>query len=100
MGNPPGLNGYWEMRDWAQAGVSREAIFQAATVDNARVFGLDDDVGTVEVGKRANLLLMSQDPIENISAYDSIGLVVLNGRVIDRRSLAADAGERGTGATE
>ncbi|MEQ1808988.1 MAG: amidohydrolase family protein [Terricaulis sp.] len=92
-GNPPGLNGYWEMRDWAQAGVPLQTIFRAATLDNARVFGLDDDVGTVEVGKRANLLLLSQDPLESVSAYDSIELVVLNGRVLDRRSLAADAAE-------
>lgn len=58
------------------------------------MLGLADDIGSVEAGKRANQLLMSQNPLENISAYDSIDLVVLNGRVIDRRSLAADAGGR------
>ena len=70
-------------------GVSLETIFRSATLDNARVFGLDDDIGTVEVGKRADLLLMSEDPLESLSAYDSIDLVVLNGQVLDRHSLAA-----------
>jgi len=97
-GNPPGLNGYWEMRAWAQAGVPLETIFSAATLENARTFGIAEDVGSVEVGKRADLLLMSEDPLESVSAYESIDLIVLEGQVIDRSSLAAGSADIGAPA--
>ncbi|MGE4070140.1 MAG: amidohydrolase family protein [Lysobacterales bacterium] len=89
-GNPPGLNGYWEMRDWQGAGVPLDAILQAATLDNARAFHLDRDIGSVEVGKRAQLLLLSGNPLETLEAYDHIEQIILDGRVIERATLAAD----------
>lgn len=90
-GNPPGLNGYWEMQDWARAGIPLATIFRAATLDNAKIFGLAADLGSVEVGKRANLLLMSRNPLETIKAYNSIDIIMLNGHVLDREALAAPA---------
>ncbi|MEQ9586453.1 MAG: amidohydrolase family protein [Parvibaculaceae bacterium] len=88
-GNPPGLNGYWEMRNWAQAGVTLESVFEAATLNNAEMFGLADELGSVQIGKRANLLLMSQNPLDSIAAYDSIDMILLNGVVLDRSMLTA-----------
>ncbi|WP_291070087.1 amidohydrolase family protein [Hyphomonas sp.] len=88
-GNPPGLNGYWEMQDWAKAGIPLATIFKAATLDNAAAFGIDGEVGSVEVGKRANLLLLSGNPLDSLEAYDEIDKVVLGGTVIDRSALAA-----------
>lgn len=44
---------------------------------------------TVQVGKRANLLLTRQDPTQSIEAYDNIVKVILGGRVLDRAELAA-----------
>ena len=90
-GNPPGLNGYWEMQAWAQAGIPLETIFRAATLDNARAFHLDGEIGTVAPGKRANLLLLRKNPLKTLSAYDSIAQVILHGKPIPRASLAADA---------
>jgi imidazolonepropionase-like amidohydrolase len=88
-GNPPGLNGYWEMRGWARAGVPPKAIFKAATLDNAEIFGLADELGSVEVGKRANLLLMRKNPLETVSAYDTIETVIVGGDPIGRDRLSA-----------
>jgi imidazolonepropionase-like amidohydrolase len=45
----------------------------------------------VQVGKRANLLLLRQDPTSTIDAYAGIVKVILNGRVLDPAELAADA---------
>jgi imidazolonepropionase-like amidohydrolase len=60
-GNLPGLNGYLEMQLMQQlqrAGLSLEQIFRAATINNAREFKLDSQLGTIEPGKIANLVLL------------------------------------------
>src|SRR5579862_504206 len=88
--NPPGLNGWMEMRHLADAGVTPEQIFEAATLSNARALKLDRDIGTVQVGKRANLLLLRADPRRTIEAYQKIVKVILHGRVLDPETLAAD----------
>lgn len=58
-----GLNGYLEMQQLHEAGLSLEQIFQAATINNAREFKLDSQVGTIEPGKIANLVLLRKSPL-------------------------------------
>jgi imidazolonepropionase-like amidohydrolase len=87
FGNPPGLNGRLEIQDWAEAGASPALILRAATVDNARALGLSRELGTIEVGKRADLILLSKNPLLNVSAYDSIQTIILNGEPIERQKL-------------
>jgi imidazolonepropionase-like amidohydrolase len=88
-GNLPGLNGYLEMRDLHEAGLTLEQIFRAATISNAREFKIDSAYGTIEPGKVANLLLLRRSPLESVEAYDSISMVWVHGRAIVRDSLAA-----------
>ena len=90
-GNLPGLNGYLEMRQLHEAGVSLEQIFRAATISNARKFKLDSEVGTLEPGKVANLLLLKKSPLESVDAYDSIVTLWVHGKQVSRNSLAANA---------
>jgi imidazolonepropionase-like amidohydrolase len=73
------------------AGESPVQIFKSATLTNARALKLDRDIGTVQVGKRANLLLLRQDPTQTIDAYAGIVKVILNGRVLEPSELAAKA---------
>jgi imidazolonepropionase-like amidohydrolase len=87
--NPPGLNGRLEMDNWIAAGVSEAKLFRAMTIDNARVMRLDHEIGTIEPGKKANLLLVGADPLKNVKAYDAIETVFLNGRTITRETLSA-----------
>jgi imidazolonepropionase-like amidohydrolase len=89
--NPPGLNGWLEMHRLIDAGETPAQIFKSATLTNARALKLDRDIGTVQVGKRANLLLLAQDPTQTIDAYAGIVKVILNGRVLDPSELAASA---------
>jgi imidazolonepropionase-like amidohydrolase len=86
--NPPGLNGRLEMQRLVAAGMTPAQIFQAATLSNAQALQLDRDLGTVQVGKRANLLLLRQDPTRTIDAYAGIAKVILRGRLIDPTDLA------------
>jgi imidazolonepropionase-like amidohydrolase len=87
IGNPPGLNGRLELARWFEAGVPLPQILRAATLNNAVAFGLSADLGTIEVGKRANLLLLRANPLETITAYDDIDTIFLNGDPIARGAL-------------
>lgn len=89
-GNLPGLNGYLEMQQLREAGLSLKQIFRAATINNAREFKIDSQVGTIEPGKVANLLLLKKSPLESLDAYDSIVTIWIHGKPIPRESLAAN----------
>ena len=88
-GNLPGLNGYLEMQRLVAAKLSLRQLLEAATINNAKAFGLADRVGTIEIGKRANLLLLSRSPLESVDAYDSIRSVWIGGRRLEPASLEA-----------
>jgi imidazolonepropionase-like amidohydrolase len=90
-GNLPGLNGFLEMKQLQRAGMSLKQIFRAATISNAREFKLESQIGTIEPGKVANLVLMTKNPLETIDAYDSITTVFVHGKPISRKDLAADS---------
>ena len=87
FGNPPGLNGRLELQDWADAGPPLALILRAATLDNATALGLSRELGSIEAGKRADLLLLKENPLTNISAYDSIETIFLDGEPIARETL-------------
>ncbi len=86
---PPGLAGFFEMQAWARGGVPLAQILHAATLGNARAFHLEQEIGSIEVGKRANLLLLRDNPLRDVDAYRAIDVVILGGRVLDRESLRA-----------
>lgn len=86
--NPPGYNGYLELRELENAGISPRQILDAATRVNAEFFRLDRDYGTIEVGKRDSLLLLRANPLASTSAFDTIELVIVGGRVVPRAELA------------
>jgi imidazolonepropionase-like amidohydrolase len=90
-GNLPGLNGYMEMQQLQKAGLSLVQIFKAATINNAREFKLDSEIGTIEPGKFANLVLLNKSPLESLDAYDSIATVWVHGEPASRDSLAVNS---------
>jgi imidazolonepropionase-like amidohydrolase len=87
FGNPPGLNGRLELQNWADAGAPLSLILRAATLDNAIALGLSRKIGSIEIGKRADLLLLNNNPLTNASAYDSIVTIFLDGEPVARESL-------------
>lgn len=86
---PPGLAGYWEIQAWDRTGIPLRKLFESLTVKNAQAFGLENEIGTIEVGKRADLLILKANPLENVTAYNTIESVILGGKVIKRSSLSA-----------
>ncbi|SDL98153.1 amidohydrolase family protein [Maricaulis salignorans] len=87
--NQPGLCTWREILSLNEAGVSLQAILEAGTINPARQFGLEADYGTVEAGKVANLLILTANPLEDVTAWDRIETIILRGEAISRHSLAA-----------
>ncbi|MBB5517896.1 amidohydrolase family protein [Amphiplicatus metriothermophilus] len=92
--NPPGLNGRVELQRWIEAGVDPARTFRAATIGNAEFFGLDGEIGTVEEGKQADLLVLEKNPLEDPSAYDAIDMIIVDGEAFPRAALSARAGRK------
>jgi imidazolonepropionase-like amidohydrolase len=76
----PGASVHEELANFVAAGMSPEQALAAATRDAARFLGQDSLWGTVEPGKRADLLLLAANPLEDIGATRRINGVVTQGR--------------------
>jgi imidazolonepropionase-like amidohydrolase len=85
-GSDTGLVGYGLHREielYVEAGMTPLEAIQSATIVSARAMKLDRDAGTVEVGKRADLILVDGDPLADIHALRNVSRVIANGRVFD-----------------
>jgi imidazolonepropionase-like amidohydrolase len=94
-GSDTGLLGYGldrELELYVQAGMSPMAAIQSATIVSARVMKLDGESGSIEVGKRADMVLVEGNPLEKISDIRRVISVVANGRMYDSKSLGRSVG--------
>ena len=71
-----------ELESYASAGVPNIEIVKAATVNGARWLGKDSEFGTIEPGKRADLLIVDGDPLADIKDLRKISAVIQDGRVV------------------
>jgi imidazolonepropionase-like amidohydrolase len=83
----PGFSLHDELALLVQAGLSPMDALQAATLKPARFRGEENELGTVEKGKIADLVLLEANPLEDIRNTTKIDSVVLNGRLLDRKAL-------------
>ena len=63
-------------------GASNRETLHAATLGNARIAGIDAETGSIEKGKSADLIVVSRDPLEDLSALRNVDMVVARGKVI------------------
>ena len=80
-GQLQGLGYHWEMWALAMGGMTPMEVLQAATVDGAKIIGIEQDLGTLEVGKLADLVVLSADPSDDIRNSTSITYVMKNGEM-------------------
>jgi imidazolonepropionase-like amidohydrolase/Tol biopolymer transport system component len=86
-GQLQGLGAHWELWMLQQGGMTNMEALRAATLDGARYLGMDGDLGSIEKGKLADLVVLDRNPLENIRHSEAIHMVVLNGRVMDAKTL-------------
>jgi imidazolonepropionase-like amidohydrolase len=75
----PGFSLYREIELYVQAGFTPMEAIQAATIVPAHVMGLDKELGTVEKGKRADLIVVDGNPIKSIHEIRKVESVITNG---------------------
>ncbi|MEC3948144.1 amidohydrolase family protein [Sphingobium sp. HWE2-09] len=86
-GEMQGLGYQWEMQAFAAGGATPMETLKAATIGSAEVIGHSDDVGSLEPGKFADLLILDADPMADIANAMKIGAVMKNGRLYDPATL-------------
>jgi hypothetical protein len=90
----PGYSLHEELEQLVAAGLSPLEALRAATVRPAEFFSIEDDIGTVDPGKRADLVLLDADPLSDIRNTRQISGVISKGRFYVPAELAAELGKR------
>ena len=83
----PGLSLHFELQALVLAGLSPLAALQTATLNASEFFDATEDLGSVEVGKYADMVLLDADPLDDINNTKSIAAVVSRGKIYDRQTL-------------
>lgn len=94
-GQREGLAAHWEMWMMSQGGFSEWEALRGATIDGAVHLGMEKDLGSIEVGKLADLVVIDGDVLNNILLSEMVEYTVFNGRVYE----AATMNEFGKKAT-
>jgi imidazolonepropionase-like amidohydrolase len=90
----PGHTLHRELELYVKAGFTPLEAIQAATIVPARAMKLDGEVGTIEAGKRADLIVLDANPLDNISNIRQTRFVITQGRLFDCARLWTSVGFR------
>ncbi|MCU1263807.1 MAG: amidohydrolase [Acidobacteria bacterium] len=88
----PGHSLYREIELYVKSGFTPMEAIQAATLVPARVMKLENEIGTIEAGKRADLIILERDPLDNIRNIRSAKTVITGGRMFDCAQLWRSVG--------
>jgi imidazolonepropionase-like amidohydrolase/Tol biopolymer transport system component len=92
-GQQAGIGAHWELWSFVRGGMTPVEALKAGTITSAQSLGMAKDVGSIEVGKLADLVILTDDPSADIANSDNIEQVMLGGRLYDAKTL----NEVGTG---
>lgn len=93
-GQLQGLGTLWEIWMLTQGGMSNWQALRAATIDGADYIGYASQFGSLEVGKRADIVVVDGNPLENIRATADTAYVMANGRLFDANTMAEIGGKQ------
>lgn len=94
-GQQAGIAAHWELWSFVRGGMTPVEALRAGTIESARSLGMDGDIGSIEPGKLADLVILDADPSVDIANSDTIARVMLGGRLYDAKTL--NEVETGTG---
>lgn len=86
-GQREGLGAHWEIWMFAQGGMTPLQALQTATINPAITFGMDHQLGSIEVGKLADLIVIDGDPLTDIRVSDQVKYTMVNGRLFDAETM-------------
>jgi imidazolonepropionase-like amidohydrolase/Tol biopolymer transport system component len=82
-GQREGLGAHWDMWMFQLGGMSNFEALKTGTINPARALGLDKDLGSLEPGKLADLVVLDDNPLENIRNSDHVAMTMAGGRLLD-----------------
>ncbi len=82
-----GLSFHWELWSLQSGGMSNMEALRAATLNGAEAIGLAEDLGSIEPGKLADLVVLDRDPLRDIHNTTAIQYVMKNGELFDGNTL-------------
>ncbi|PRH82376.1 amidohydrolase family protein [Arenimonas caeni] len=91
-GQMQGQAAHWEIWSLVQGGFTPFEALRAATIDGANYIGLAKEIGSLEAGKRADLVVVDGNPLEDIRASDDTALVMVNGRLFKAEDMSEIGG--------
>ncbi|WP_317164629.1 amidohydrolase family protein [Flagellimonas sp. CMM7] len=97
-GQLQGLGAHWELWMLKAGGMSNMEALKAATINGAEYIGMGDEIGSLKVGKLADLIVLDENPLENIENTNSVRYTIINGRLYDTdtmNEIGNEAKERG-----
>jgi imidazolonepropionase-like amidohydrolase len=83
-GQIQGIGAHWETWMLTQGDMTAMQALQCATINGAKYLGMERDLGSLEAGKLADLVVLDRNPLANIRDTESINMVMLNGRLYDK----------------
>ena len=86
-GQLQGLGAHWELWMLVQGGMSPMQALHCATLNGAAYLGMDKEIGSLEPGKLADLVVLNDNPLDDIHNSEKIKYVMVNGRLYDAESM-------------
>ncbi len=86
-GQLQGLGVHWELWMLSQGGMSNMEALKSATINGADYLGMEDQIGSLEEGKIADLIVLDKNPLDDIKNSDSVIYTVINGRIYDTSTM-------------
>ncbi len=82
-----GFNVYEEMMNWSRAGLDNFTILKSATLSAAIFAGEADRWGTIETGKEADLVILEQNPLEDMKYITTVSTTLIDGRIYHKKDI-------------